>query len=156
MNNLNKLTDFILNEQHSNKIKIPENLLGDEQTTKSAVNVLVRLGLVNEIDNGYEITVKANKPELEHFKNKFNCDIESYEKRNNTSHNTLNIGGDVIGSQLSQGSSLGDLNNQSPTEKNIAQQAHPKQNEVKKHGFWDKVKYISGIIAGIIGLKQCL
>ena len=156
MNNLNDLINFILNAQQANMVNIPDEFMGDEQTTKTTINKLSRLGLVTDNNANYKIQVKANIVELELLRDTFNYNLEKYEKRNNISHNELHIIGDVIGSQLSQGSSLGDLNNQSPTEKNIAQQAHPKQNEVKKHGFWDKVKYISGIIAGIIGLKQCL
>jgi hypothetical protein len=109
MNNLSDLINFILTSPHSSMVNIPYDFMGNEQTTLTIINKLVRLGLVTDNNANYKIQVKANIVELEHLRDEFNYDLTLYENRNKNTINTLNVGGDVNGSQLVQGLRLGNF-----------------------------------------------
>jgi hypothetical protein len=166
MNNLSDLINFILTSSHSSMVDIPLDFMGDEQTTKTTINKLARLELI-EIKHLYlRIQVTANIPHLEHLRDNYKYDLTLYENRNKVSINSLNVDGDIIGSQLGQGLGGNMLSKSNSTILDPARHRLQPNDDaktiVKKETIWNKIykwtdhKLISIIIFSILTFLMTL
>ncbi|GAB3494278.1 hypothetical protein [Spirosoma knui] len=107
-------------------------------------------GLIIINEHTYELTQKGHEALRAGGFEKWLKLIEHQNKPNQNIH----VGGPVIGSQIGHGSSLRDLNSQSPAINAAPQQAQPRENPIKKsdHSIWDKIKYVSVIVGGVSAL----
>ena len=122
--------------------------MGDQQTTKTTVNKLARLELLEIIDSYIRIEVKANIPQLEHLRDNYSYDLTLYENRNNIKNISIHVGHDMIGSQLLLGSSFGAFEFQQIDKTYPNNEA----NIIKKETCISKIKNLTDhqVIGGII------